>query len=441
MDAKQTVVDLRWLGVGKAESLPWHDPSLQSFFSVQPHPALFSQFDIPARDRIVPHLLLPRDGFHRITTRSLPAPWAGTELARLPYHIERGSNSPTFEIVAITAEVFPGGFLVARVKAKMRAAQDMSLEETLTALRTLRSAKSVAVVDSVLQHVFALAGERRAALDNKVAYADYFTMRIPSSQNDMGAKVSENHDLAGQVAELLVGFPAPRKLGADVVDSLLIENLRLNQKAESELQLINSQGAVYISPVDQHYRSPHSRRLEKTTDLAVIALFARAFLSDHAELANRAPTYTRFIQEKLARIIHSPGLTFQSSFANELVWQRISQALRLPDHLADWASRNATDRRTVGWEFRVEALPTQWWLERNLCERLDPKDSSTTAAPFGSLRPATLGEFIEADRQEARRCFDVGNYRASIVMAGAAVEGILLALILRDQGPIKGKCG
>jgi hypothetical protein len=215
----------------------------------------------------------------------------------------------------------------------------------------------------------------------------------------------------------------------------MAENQTLNQKAELELLLANAQGAIYMTP-GGNYQSPHLKRFKKLADLAILALYASAYLSNETGFSSRLPNFASFIGGKVGRMVESPHLTFQSSFTNQHTWARLADSLSLSALLEEWR-RRWQPHLTPSMALVTERLSDQWWEVEELGSILERQKGS--ADPLASVHPAELRELIRSDWSESQRCLATGNYRASIVMSGAAVEGILLAIATRNQVPQTGK--
>jgi hypothetical protein len=144
------------------------------------------------------------------------------------------------------------------------------------------------------------------------------------------------------------------------------------------------------------------------------------------------PTFAGFLGDKLARWIESPALTFSSSYANMLTWERLSQVLSLREHLLVWRAAFPNSRQIVEQRLKSRFLKDAWWEVPGI-EAILEEEHATKPGPLSFVIDTELHDFISRDREEAKRCAATGNYRAAIVMAGAAIEGILLALVLSDR--------
>jgi hypothetical protein len=115
-----------------------------------------------------------------------------------------------------------------------------------------------------------------------------------------------------------------------------------------------------------------------------------------------------------------------------LTWERLSQVLNLREHLSAWRAALQNSCPVVTQSAKSRFLKDAWW-EVPDAEALLEEERPTKPDPLSFVLNTELHDFISRDREEAKRCAVTGNYRAAIVMAGAAIEGLLLALILSDQ--------
>jgi len=348
----------------------------------------------------------------------------------LPFVLVGDGGRFPFELTSISGELFPGNVLVARVKARAYFDEPGQwLTSEYAKLQSLRTPASTGVVDNVVRHVYSLALGDRDIGARRFSPSGYFLMKISLPCSSIEETRDKNWKLR-EAASLLVGAPNAAELGQHVVDSLSSLNEPLNQKAEAELLLMNQQGALYLLPT-AGYVSPHQSRFEKLADMAVVALYAQEFLADSARYSSRYPVFSRLIGQRLSEIVTSPALAFRSSYSNRLAWENLSNSHALRDHLAAWDSSSPTFTGKA--TSTPASLTGKWWETHELPQLLEDSNSSIPS-PLSFIQSAELREFVTSDWQESKRCLVSGNYRASVVMAGAAVEGLLLATLIDDRG-------
>ncbi|MCV7434921.1 hypothetical protein [Mycolicibacterium bacteremicum] len=415
-------LDVQWVAATPAPALSWTESRVRRFFDVKPHPSLVNQFDIPEPYIVVPHALRPRDGFYRLFSRD--SGLFEEEITRLPdSSVEMGNV--TGAIKSISGELFPG-VLLSRVRATVNISAQELGNNDFDDLHTLRSPRNIPVIDRALRMVnFLAAGDREL---------DFHTFRYPNSYfgfqlrldlpfPDFQSSVFEN---TADLVALLIGTRDPMTLNSELVDAVLSENDAINQKSRVEYLMLNRQGTIYLIPAGD-YTGPHTHRFARTMDLACLALFTAAFYQNSAH-SSRHPVYNEFVGDRLSHWVEASRLVFKSSESNKLTWDALSHSLALRSHLDHWQipSDSHGDRQSVA---KFRAAPSDWWSDPDFPQLLEvqsePDESSTACIHEPSLR-----EFIMADRLESMRCRITGNYRASVVMAGIAIEGILLDIVL-----------
>lgn len=353
MNEPPVTVDIQWFGVTNVESLTWHDQPLLKHFNVRSHRGLMAEFDVRTQHQIVPHSLTPTDWLHRILSRTIDG---DSEVRRLPYLIENYVEHYPLRIVSIAGELFPGNILIVKVKGRLELPEVGGwFGRIYPHLRELRTPRSTSIVDSLIRQFIAAASGERDLSAKRVSYRDYFVMQV-SSQPLFKAEPSES--LYRDFAALLTDAVKPQELGKSVVDFITDENRTLNEKAESEVLLVNRQGCVYYLPVEP-YESPNRHRFKKVSSLSMIALFARQFLGDDAEFRGRHPTMATFIADRLRRFVDMPELIFASSFANHHTWERLSDSLKLKLLMEEWESRSSEQELNHTSKFGV--VPERWW--------------------------------------------------------------------------------
>ncbi|HEY9257286.1 hypothetical protein, partial [Chitinophaga sp.] len=319
------------------------------------------------------------------------------------------------------------GVLIARVKARIEIPWDGSSDKYLKELAKLRSARNLAPVDHALRMVnFLSRGDRSESFEKSRYNEDFFgiSATLPLEFNAFQSFLKNKTE---DVVSLLIGAPDPEVLKKNLVKKVVNRNEKLNEKSKAEHLMINRQGIVYILP-EGNYRGPHTARFDRTMDLAVLGHFCSIFL-ENRDMFRTYPTYTKFIGEKVDSWIHKSELSFKSSVSNRLAWDVLSRSLKLKEHALDWHSNFTTTLEKEANSF-FQNVQEDWWRDPNFPRLLD-NQHDTDNDPTRTLSDPSLQDFVRRDRMEALRCRTTGNYRASVVMAGAAIEGTLLSNALK----------
>ena len=429
MSSEAVEVEAQWLAVATRRWIEWDNPRLTKYFAVSASTRLGDEFGVRRALQFPAHNLQPTDGLHRLITRSLPGRTLTVETTRTPYGgIILGDLTGT--ISSVKAEVFPSGILTARVKAKVSVPWPADTANIFRYLYKLRLPVAVPSVDAVLKTVFALAAANRQANLQEVKYSHYFGMQIstPIGAEALGALVDQ---YGRELVSLLIGASEPASLGEELVQKILHASDALNEKSRIESMLLNRQGLIYLLPSGA-YTGPHADRFQRSMDLATAAHFARAFLEDDQRLLGARPAFAQFLGSRVRQWVRAPHLVFHSTVSNKTTWEALSTALQLSAHLDDWEGR--LDPRAIeDTADKLRAIPDNWWMQPGLSYLLE-EGGGVGHDPLAFIDDLPLRELVEKDREEAYRCRATGNYRAAVVMAGAAVEGSLLGLLLAKKG-------
>lgn len=418
-------LDVQWITATTVPALSWTEARVRRFFDVKPHPALVSQFDIPEPYVVVPYALRPKDGFYRLFSRS--SDLFDQELTRLPSAPTQFGNF-TGSINSISGELFPG-VLLARIKATLNIDATKIANKDFDDLYRLRSPRTIPVIDHALRMINYLAEGDREAEYEAIRYQDsYFGFHLNLNQTSDNFQSSALENIE-EIVALLIGTRDPKSLNKELVEAVIDECEAINRKSRTEYLILNRQGSIYLTPCDT-YTGPHKHRFTRSMDLACLAMFSASFYQNSAH-SSRHPIYNEFIGERLSHWVTAPRLVFKSSESNKLTWDALSNSLALQGHLDHWQkSLDAqTDRQSVR---KFGAAPADWWSDAEFPQLIEVQ-SEPDESGIACIIDPSLREFVMADRLESTRCRVTGNYRASVVMAGIAIEGILLDVAIRSS--------
>lgn len=150
---------IQWLAISYRPGLSWDEASTRRYFLVRPQTSFFRRLGVPGDYSIIPYALTPRDGFHVLTTRSMPEVSSSIESRRLPYRVKVSRFDA--DITSVVSRLYPMGIQVVRVSARVNLGTDQINDQILTSLQALRKPHSVRAADHVIRQVFALAtGDR-----------------------------------------------------------------------------------------------------------------------------------------------------------------------------------------------------------------------------------------------------------------------------------------
>ena len=337
-------VEINWFAVHSAGGLQADSPMLAKYFDVKPYPSIYNRHSIPSKLRIVPHLLVPRDGFHRLATSAIGIP----EVARAPYQGLHWAGDLDGDITSIRSLLFPGDVMITRIAARLTHPVANDMRPLLADLQAHRSLKRVAALEVLVGRVASLAHGIRRAEAPPVGYDTYFMMSVRVSQSpdlfDSGMD-----QVKSELVALLIGTENAELLRDDVVQRVWDASEELNAKAAHELMLLNRLGLLHIVP-NGPYRGPHLHRFENTRDLVTLALYAKHLLRDEAAYASNNPREARALIKKVEQWIVYPRLTFDVSVSHTLTWAALSEQLLLEDRVDAWF------RYLEGFDLQFEGL-------------------------------------------------------------------------------------
>lgn len=254
--------------------------------------------------------------------------------ARVPYPSIALSNGVHGTISAISGRIFQGRVLVSRVRATCDLPIVDSLEETISSLSSLRSAKGDSIVSRTMRAMSGILQGRPRHHNRSQDFDQYYAMQVelPCTTTTIDRIVDAHSD---RLVALLVGAPDHNMLGREVIRRVTQESSELNVKAVGEHLLLNRQGIVYLRPL-REYRGPHTDRFARTTDLISLSQFAKVLLSAGHSFHGADPTAARDTVRKLRQWIQRSDTTFDASVTQFWSWSALSEALQLEKHLAAW---------------------------------------------------------------------------------------------------------
>ena len=254
--------------------------------------------------------------------------------ARVPYPSIALSNGVHGKITAVSGRVFRGQVLVSRVRATCDLPIVDSLEETISSLSPLRSAKGDSIVSRTMRAMSGTLQGRPRRHNRSQDFNQYYAMQVelPCSSTSIDRIVDAHSD---RLVALLVGAPDHNTLGREVVQRVIQASSELNVKAVGEHLLLNRQGIVYLRPL-RDYRGPHTDRFARTTDLISLSHFAKVLLSAGHSFHDADQAAASDTVRKLRQWIRRSDTTFDASVTQFWSWNALSGALQLEKHLAAW---------------------------------------------------------------------------------------------------------
>jgi hypothetical protein len=419
----QGVVRIEWLAIRYQPTLSWDLPIVQRYFTVSPQPGIAKSLGMRSDAAIIPHALIPKDGFHRLTTRRLPGRNFEGELLRVPYPVILEGHR-TALIKSITSRLYPLGFQTVRVAAEIPLSNSEDLKALFADLHFLRKPHSVKAASHVIRQAFALATGEHKVSAPEISYNTFFGMELSLPIDKAGMHSFASVDYSKELVGLLIGSSEIESLGSQLVDRVIKNNYRLNEKSSSEYILTNRGGLVYAVP-SVGYKSPHPGRFKRALELSELALYAASFLDLAGEAAHTHQRLVYFLLSRIRGWIDAPDVVFPASTTSQLHWGTLSNSLSLTKSLLQWERVNGVEPEELRELWRQ--VPADWWRIAGFADALDRLGSR--GSQLGFIEDEEMRVFVEGDLIEARTCLSTGNYKASLVMAGASVEAVLLAIL------------
>jgi hypothetical protein len=314
MNNDDTVLLIQWLAIGHRSELGWDQPSTQRYFLPKAQPGFMRKLGIPENYSVTPYSLIPRDSFYMLASRDLPGATFSHEQRHLPYRLR--IHNYDAEIISIVSRLYPMGIQIVRITARLGLNSNVGYDELLNQLQPLRKPHTVQAADHITRMTFALATGDRAVDRKSLIYKTYFGMQISMPvQADQIPTLINDHKAS--IIALLIGNSQPKALSATIIERIMSENQRINEKSAFEYLLENRVGLVYLAPKDE-YASPHPERFRRSVDISELALYARAFLEFSSNERERDERLVDLLLAKIETWITAPQVIFSSSMTSQL---------------------------------------------------------------------------------------------------------------------------
>jgi hypothetical protein len=413
-------VHARWIAVYDIGDLRWDKAPINSFTRPQLHRAIFKDFDTNPHEAVVPHRLRPTRAFHDIIQKALGA--AGTTDTTDSVEQEEGLQLASNWILLApkwTLDLYPAGLLVIQIEGSLHYLDDDALLENLRFIRRLTHPK----LREFCEKLVSLAtGSRETHRLNPLRDAFLFDVEARIDVDRSWDWLSQHRAL---LVGALVGAPAAaisERLVAAVEESCA----QLNVKASNEVLYLNGQGGIRFSNIDDKQPTPYRDRMARIANLWEIALFVYGLLTERSSELPRSPLSLTYIADRVTRWVTIPSIFLPTGMANQLNWKVITSGLGLEGLLQSWSQFSANCVSAQDLQTLLAAGSDRWEV-KGFPDTLD-LDRSADPIRLDFVSNSELADLIVLDIREAQRSLATGNYRAAAVFAGAAMEGMLLAL-------------
>jgi hypothetical protein len=247
--------------------------------------------------------------------------------------------------------------------------------------------------------------------------------------SDMPAFVARNlQDLVG----LLIGSP-PDTLDGALVERIAGQNRELNLKNARESFVANKQGVVLLSPHDERPdANTGANRLWRAMDLVELALVYGTFLDRYPFSRPTQEDFADYVFSRIDAWLVHPEVVFHRSYGNRLLWDCVSDSSQLTSTLKMIKSQHAYAKEAVAnkQEFFAQ-ISDRWWKSPDFAAGFDASAFARSRI-LVRIKDTPLRLSILEDLREAEASLRGKNIKAAVVMAGAAVEAMLLGLLQEE---------
>jgi hypothetical protein len=236
----------------------------------------------------------------------------------------------------------------------------------------------------------------------------------------------------GYVVSLLIGAKNPQAVEAGLVSKILADNAELNVKDRDQLLLLNKQGIVLLSRAATEGAAARNT-FERNFDLIELARVFQMFLEAFPGSRNgNQVDFVDYIYTRIRSFVEYPDAVLAHSFTNRLAWQLLVDAFSLKQQLQMITNNYRQIVADVDSKEHLFAqMSHSWWTAPDFSAAFDMAALAMSKA-LARLKDDTLRRSILEDLREAETSFASKNIKAAVVMAGAAVEAILLALLEQE---------
>ena len=366
MNNSNVVVHIQWLAIARRPDLRWDQPSTERYFSARAQPSFLRRLGVPENYTVTPYSLAPRDSFYILASRDLPEAAFTHEQWHLPYHLRLHGHDA--EIISIVSRLYPMGIQTVRITARLELDPNAGYDDLLHQLQSLRKPHTVRPADHITRMAFALATGDRGVDIRSLKYDTYFGMQISLPiQDDQIPAFKDKH--MASIISLLIGNLQPKALSAQIIERIMTQNQRINEKSGFEYLLENRLGLVYLVPNDR-YTSPHPDRFKRSVDIAEMALYTRAFLDFASDERRRNENLVDFLLARIETWIMAPPVVFSSSMTSQLEWEVLSDAFSFPSSLEQWKKSQGNVSTGLSKADLFRNVPTEWHLIPDLAKFL-----------------------------------------------------------------------
>ncbi|SDR72227.1 hypothetical protein SAMN04488543_0204 [Friedmanniella luteola] len=395
-------------------------------FVAQPSTGIYSQFSLPLNRSYIPLALIPTATFYQALRSHL----RGTGLEEL------ASKSPRTTLpglgdcaVSIQLRLYTPNILVMTITVV--SAVTGLLEESFQNLVSLR-----AMSEGLRKYARIVAGivdsgeHKRPSEGMNLRVVPAYHLSYDADQR--GRRLDDlDVDYERRVVALLIGASEPDSLQPTLVSDILYENRELNAKDSRQLLLLNKQGLLLLA--DRKSRAGDARvRFSRNFDLIELVRVFQLFLEEFPQNRHGRENFVDYIYAQIRSFLMYPDAVLAQSYTNRLAWQLLVDSHRLVDQFDMIQANNSRIVEQIDQKQPLFAqVSDRWWKSPDFGSEFDIA-ALAMSKTLGRLTDSALRLSILEDLRESETSLAGKNHKAAVVMAGAAVEAMLLALLEQE---------
>jgi hypothetical protein len=387
---------------------------------------MYLQLGVPLDHAYVPMSLVPTATFHQILRN---------ELQRLGY--PQNTKTPPFQVpiadlgthsFTVRARIFSPNIAVvtfhADIDAEVDIDSDFSRMVNWRSLDTLQPIKNICkftlgVIDS---------GDHKnptRSIRFKTLPALHVT--LPADSKTIPKYLE---DRQRQIAALLLGIRKVPGIDPSLIAAPLKANGELNKKASDEQLLLNKQGVLYLTANDSPHET-YTDRFTRMTNLAELGYVFQLFLSEYRRIRQTTEDFSDYILTRIHEWLDHPAAVFATSYSNRLAWEIIAAEFGLQQKFEIIESNQALMGAVTEKRSALESVSDHWWEKQEFAKVFNNALANSQQV-VGRIQDPGLRESILLDMREAKRAYETKSFKAAVVMSGAAVEAMALALLKQE---------
>jgi len=410
-------------------------------FGATPGTRIYSQLALPLSNAYIPLALSPAATYHQTLRGRLQKIGCLQPNKKAPFVVPLPGVGDV--PVYVQARVYPPNIVVLTLRLTIEA--DLTLDADFDTLIEWRNPTFLGGINEIVSYTIGVidSGDHRAptaGLRPKVYPA--YCLEVVNQPSQIPQFVDDH---IRNLIALLLGIHAPGGMDNELVTAVRRMNVEFNRKSSNELLMLNKQGLIFLTP-QSDYRRPQSERFSRMLDLVEIAYVFQTYLSQFPGNRSGLQNFTSYVFTQIQAWIQHPEGIFVKSYTNRLTWEVISREFQLDGKLQHIQLTQAGAVSDIAGRLTtVMASAELWWLDPRFALHFeDPALTTVPAGLLSGITDAVLRLSIIRDLGEAERSLATDNFKAAVVMSGAAVEAMLLALLeqqphansaaLRNQG-------